>query len=108
MDVNAKQEILLKKLKQQIKKLKSKEEQSRVKIRTALSKVKKVSDAYKVRLARKMREMEHKIAHSEVACYLKIANDLENQLVKGIKGKLKALNVAAKRAKKPVKKKRKA
>ncbi len=102
MDVTAKQKVLLKKLKQQIKKLQDKEEQSREKMRAALKKVNKVGQTYKVRLARKMREMERKIAHSEAACYAKIAVDLENQLVKGIKNKVKALTAAAKRAKRPV------
>lgn len=101
MDVTAKQKLLLKNLKQQIKKLQDKEEQSRAKMRSALKKVNKIGHSYKIRMARKMREMERKIAHSEAACYAKIALDLENQLVKGIKQKVKALTTAAKRAKRP-------
>lgn len=101
MEVTAKQKLLLKKLKQQIKKLRNKEEQSRAKMRSALKEVNKIGHTYKVRLARKMREMERKIAHSEVACYAKLALDLENQLVKGIKQRVKVLTAAAKRAKRP-------
>lgn len=99
MDVAARQQLLLKKLKQQIKKLQKREEQSRVKMQAALKKVNKLGSAYKIRLARKMREMERKLAHSEAACYIKLAAKLENQLVKGIKNKVKALTAAAKRAK---------
>jgi len=99
MDVKAKQKLLLKKLKSQIKKLQQKEEQHRVKMRTALTKVSKIGRTYKVKLASKMREMERKLANTEASCYTKIAADLENKLVKGIKSKLKALTAAAKRAK---------
>jgi hypothetical protein len=101
MEVTAKQKQLFKKLKQKIKQLQGKEAQSRAKMQAALSKVDKIGQTYKVSLARKMREMKHKLAHTQVACYLKIASDLENQLVKGIKQKIKALNVVAKRAKQP-------
>lgn len=108
MEVTAKQKLLQKKLKQQIKKLQHKEHQSRLKMRTALKKVNKIGRTYKVRLARKMREMERKIAHTEAACYARMALDLENQLVKGIKNKVKALTAAAKRAKRSVAAKRSA
>jgi len=104
MDVTAKQKVLFNKLKQKVKKLQRKEEQSREKVREALSKVKKIGDSYKITLTRKVREMEHKLARSEVACYLKIAADLEDQLVKGIKGKIKALHAAAKRVQQPASK----
>lgn len=101
MDVAAKQKVLLKNLRLQIKKLQDKEDASRAKMRAALNKINSIGRTYKVRLARKMREMERKLANTEAACYARIALDLENQLVKGIRSKVRALTAAAKRAKRP-------
>ena len=101
MDVTAKQKILLNKLKKKVKLLQRKEAKARNQMRTALKKVSKLSQSYKIKLARKMREMEHKLAKTQAACYAKVAVDLENQLVKGIKRKVKALTSAARRVKYP-------
>jgi hypothetical protein len=100
MVVTQKQKVMLQKLKKQVKLLQKKEEQSRDKLDAAIKKVKKLGKVYKTKLSKKVRSMQSKIAMAQAKVYIKVAADIERELLKGIEKKAKAVASAAARIEK--------
>jgi hypothetical protein len=100
MVVTQKQKAMLQKLKNQVKKLQIKEEQSRNKLSVAIKKVKKLGRVYKTQLSKKVRSTQSKIALAQAKVYIKVAADIERELLKGIEKKAKAVADAAARIEK--------
>jgi len=82
--------LLLRKLKKQVRALQKKEEAAKNQLRVALLKIRKLSRAYKVRLAARLRASKARITEAK-SSYAKAAEEIERQLVKGIETRGKAL-----------------
>ena len=82
---------LLNKLKKKIKLLQKKEEQARVKLQSAIKKIHYLAHEYKIKLALKKRVMENKIAEVRKKSYVKIIDEIEDMIIKGIKTQGKVL-----------------
>jgi hypothetical protein len=95
MAVKNKNSSLLKKLTQQVRVLQKKEEQTRNKLRATLKKMHKLGNAYKAKLAKKMQVMQSKIVHAQSSTYIKMAANIERQMLNAIETKCKALAAAA-------------
>jgi hypothetical protein len=94
MAVKKNHQVILKKLKKQVRALQKKEEQATNKLRSALKKMRTLGHAYHTKLAAKARQMKGKIAEAQASTYAKAAVHLERQLLKGIDAKSKALESA--------------
>jgi hypothetical protein len=95
MAVKNKNSSLLKKLTQQVRVLQKKEEQTRNKLRATLKKMHKLGNAYKAKLAKKMQVMQSKIVHAQSSTYIKMAANIERQMLKAVETKCRALAAAA-------------
>ncbi len=104
---------LLKKLKTKIKTLQKKEEQARAKLQVAIKKIRHLAKDYRIKLALKAQVMENQIAEVRKKSYVKIIDELEDMIIKGIKVRGKALTSAIEKmdkkhfTKKPAKRKAK-
>ena len=90
----------LNELKQQIQSLKSKEAVVRTQLYAAMSKLKKLGFAYKGRLLKKMKETKQDIAKMQSAVYLKVAREVDRQIMKRAVAKSKAFSSALAKAEK--------
>ena len=91
MAVKTNQKVSIKRLKKQVRVLQKKEERSRHQLRAALKKIHKLAHSYKIKLANKLNEMKAKIAETEFASYAQAASDLQQQMLKSVNKKSKAL-----------------
>ena len=87
-------EMLVRKLKKQVKLLQRREEIARSEIRSALKKASKLGKVYKSRLVKKVHVMKGKMASAEAVAFVKAAADLERRLLKNIETKTKAFATA--------------
>lgn len=95
MAVNVKHQVIINRLKKQVKLLQSKEQQGRKKLHAALDRVSKLGRVYRKKLEQKVRLMESKIAATRAVVYLKAASDIERQLLRSVERKAKAVAAAA-------------
>ena len=99
MAVKKNHEMLLNKLKKQVRELQRKEEAAKSRLRSALLKTHKLSKAYKTRLAARVRASKARITEAKLSSYAKAVEQIKRHLIKGIETKGKALASALSRLK---------
>lgn len=87
------EQVLLRKLKKQVKLLQQREEKSRAKLRCAMKKMRQMAKSFKSGLVN-MRVIKVKDSADTTSAYAKIAHQLEQQMLKNMAAREKALSDA--------------
>jgi hypothetical protein len=88
------QQVLLKKMKTQLRHLRLREEASRKQLHAALKKMRALGEAYKIKLVSKISLIKSQVDEIQTSSYMKAAEKLERQILNNMKTKVHALAAA--------------